>query len=72
MKTLDLVTVILVIIGALNWGLIGVFHINLVMSIFGDTVLSTLVYTLVGLSGLYLAIRLIARPEPFLPHTMHA
>ncbi|MEI8194471.1 MAG: DUF378 domain-containing protein [Phycisphaerae bacterium] len=71
MKTLDITTIVLVIIGALNWGLIGVAHVNLVMVLFGDTVVSSLIYALVGLSGLYLAIRLLARPEPFLPHMTH-
>ena len=72
MKYLDYVTVILVIIGALNWGLIGFAHVNLVASVFGDSLLSSLVYGLVGLSGLDLAIRLATRPEPFLPHMTHA
>jgi uncharacterized protein len=45
----------LVIIGALNWGLIGLFDFDLVATIFGgeDALLSRIVYTLVGLSGLY-------------------
>lgn len=44
----------LVIIGALNWGLIGLLNFDLVASIFGgqDAALSRLVYSLVGLSGL--------------------
>lgn len=42
----------LVIIGALNWGLIGMFGFNLVSAIFGDmTVLSRIIYSLVGLSA---------------------
>ena len=71
MKTLDFVTVVLVILGALNWGLVGLARVNLVASIFGDSILSSIVYAVVGLSGLYLAVRLIARPEPFLPHAVH-
>ncbi len=58
MKTLNLldwVAVVLVIVGALNWGLVGLFGFNLVTTIFGDmTLLTRLVYILVGLSGLYL------------------
>ena len=42
------------IIGALNWGLIGLFNVNLVEQIFGQTVLTRVVYILVGLSGLAL------------------
>lgn len=54
MKTLDYVALILVIIGAVNWGLIGFLSIDLVRLIFGDmTLLSRIIYALVGLSGLY-------------------
>lgn len=43
------------IIGALNWGLVGIFRFNLVALIFGEmTWLSRVVYTLVGICGLYL------------------
>ena len=42
------------IIGALNWGLVGLFGINLVEQIFGTGVLARIVYGLVGLSGLAL------------------
>lgn len=53
--TLCKVVGIVAIIGALNWGLIGVANINLVDLIFGaGSVLSRVVYTLVGLSGLAL------------------
>ncbi|MDF2943560.1 MAG: putative rane protein [Herbinix sp.] len=54
MKTLDYIALILVVIGALNWGLIGFFSFDLVRAIFGDmTVISRIVYALVGVSGLY-------------------
>lgn len=54
MKVLDGIALILVIIGAVNWGLIGFFEFNLVSSLFGHmTILSRIVYALVGLSGLY-------------------
>lgn len=43
------------IIGAVNWGLVGIFNFNLVSFLFGQmTWLARIVYTLVGLSGLYL------------------
>lgn len=46
---------ILVIIGAINWGLIGIFHFNIVESFFGSIpILVKIIYSLVGLSGLYL------------------
>ena len=55
MKTLNFIALTLTIIGALNWGLIGLFQFNLVSFLFGEmTLLSRIVYILVGLSGLYL------------------
>lgn len=55
MKTLNFLALTLTIIGALNWGLIGFFNFNLVEFLFGDmTLLSRIIYSLVGLSGLYL------------------
>jgi uncharacterized protein len=54
MKTLDYIALILVVIGAINWGLIGFFSFDLVRAIFGDmTLISRIVYALVGVSGLY-------------------
>lgn len=54
MKTLDYIALILVVIGAINWGLIGFFSFDLVQAIFGDmTLASRIVYSLVGVSGLY-------------------
>lgn len=54
LKTLDYIALILVIIGAINWGLIGFLGFDLVRAIFGDmSLLSRIVYALVGISGLY-------------------
>jgi uncharacterized protein len=55
MKALNLITLLLVIVGALNWGLMGLFQVDLVATIFGgpQATLSRIVYSLVGLSGLY-------------------
>lgn len=53
MKTLYYIVLTLVIIGALNWLLIGLFSFDLVAMIFGEmSVVSRIVYTLVGLSGI--------------------
>ncbi len=54
MNTIKRIALALVIIGAINWGLIGLFRFDLVAAIFGgqDAGLSRLIYTLVGLSGL--------------------
>jgi uncharacterized protein len=47
----------LVVIGALNWGLVGLFGFNVVTAIFGDqTTLSRLVYIVVALAGIYLVV----------------
>lgn len=57
MKGLQQIAVILVIIGALNWGLVGLFGFNVVSSIFGvATWLTNLIYILVGLSGIVMLI----------------
>ncbi len=56
LNTMDWITLILVIIGGLNWGLIGLFNFNLVTSIFGENIVSSIIFVLVGLSALYLAI----------------
>lgn len=54
MKIIDKIALVLIIIGAINWGLIALFELDLVALIFGDmTILSRIVYGLVGLSGLW-------------------
>jgi uncharacterized membrane protein YuzA (DUF378 family) len=51
---LDYIAFILLIIGGLNWGLVGVLKLDLVALLFGDmTVVSRVVYSVVGLSALY-------------------
>ncbi|MCM3177449.1 DUF378 domain-containing protein [Cytobacillus horneckiae] len=54
MKIIQRIALALVIIGAINWGLIGLFQFDLVASLFGgqDSGLARLIYTLVGISGL--------------------
>ena len=54
-RMLDYFALVIVFIGALNWGLIGLFRLDLVRLLFGDmTLLSRIVYVLVGLCGIYL------------------
>ena len=54
MKTLDYIALVLVAIGAINWGLIGFFEFDLVRVIFGDmSMISRIIYALVGIAGLY-------------------
>ncbi|MGN0378670.1 MAG: DUF378 domain-containing protein [Butyrivibrio sp.] len=51
----DYTALVLVIIGAINWALIGFFKFDLVAFIFGDlTVVTRIIYVIVGLAGLYL------------------
>lgn len=54
MKILDYVLLTLVIVGAVNWGLIGFIQFDLVRMLFGDmSILSRIIYALVGIGGLY-------------------
>lgn len=54
MKVIDKIALVLIIIGAINWGLIGFFNFNLVAVIFGEmTWISRIIYALVGISGLW-------------------
>ncbi len=54
MRTLQYIALVLVIVGAINWGLISLFQFDLVAELFGgqDAFLSRVVYGLVGISGL--------------------
>ena len=54
-RALDYTALVIALIGAVNWGLIGFFRFNLVTFLFGDMVWVTrIIYALVGISGLYL------------------
>ena len=54
MKIIDTIALILIIIGAINWGLIGIFQFNLVETIFGGfNAIARIIYTLVGIAGLW-------------------
>lgn len=60
LNSIDVIAFILVIVGGLNWGLVGVFDFNLVDSLFGEgSGLSRIVYVLVGLAALYMLYPLI-------------
>jgi uncharacterized membrane protein YuzA (DUF378 family) len=61
LKSLDVIAAVLLVVGGLNWGLVGVAHFDLVATIFGmrfgeTSLLSSVVYALVGLSALYQAV----------------
>ncbi|MEW5924679.1 MAG: DUF378 domain-containing protein [Candidatus Zixiibacteriota bacterium] len=54
MKLFDVIFASLLVIGGLNWGLVGIFHFDLVAGIFGNmSMVSRIVYILVGLSALF-------------------
>ena len=61
MKTIDIIALVLLVVGGLNWGLVGLFNFDLVATITGagsfgnKNVLGAIVYGLVGLSALYMA-----------------
>lgn len=53
MQTLQKVCLILTIIGAINWGLVGLFDFNLVSTLFGvENVITRVIYVLVGIAGI--------------------
>lgn len=53
MKALEMLSLVLVLVGALNWGLVGLLNFDLVATLFGEmSMLSRIVYSLVGLSAL--------------------
>jgi len=59
MKILDVIVAVLLVIGGLNWGLVGLFQFDLVATIFGgqSALLSRLIYVVVGLCAIYQAIQ---------------
>lgn len=65
----DRIALILVIIGALNWGSIGIFQFDLVASLFGGmgSLISRIVYTLVGLAGIW-CVTLLFRENAIAEH----
>ncbi len=54
LSVIDWVALVLVIIGGLNWGLVGAIGFDLVQAIFGGGIISTIVYLLVGLSAIWM------------------
>lgn len=57
MNALDWLAVVLVVVGAVNWGLVGAFEFDLVDKILGQwEIVANIVYIVVGLAGIYLAV----------------
>ena len=64
MSILGWIAFVLVIIGSLNWGLVGAFDFDLVATIFGPmSVISRIVYVLVGLGALYMIVSAFSKPK---------
>ena len=62
LNSLDWIALILLIIGGINWGLIGLFDLNLVAVIFGDFTFPTrLIYDLVGIAAIYMIVSLTVK-----------
>ena len=54
MKIIDKIALVLIIIGAIVWGIIGIFNYNIVDALFGvGSIISKIIYILVGISGLW-------------------
>ena len=52
MNMIQKIALVFTIIGAINWGLIGLFNFNLVEAVFGDALLSAIIYMIVGIAGI--------------------
>ncbi len=60
MKNLELIAFVLLLIGGINWGLVGMFNYNVVTALLGDgTTMTKVVYGLVGLGGCYEAFKFL-------------
>lgn len=53
LNIMDWIAQVLLVVGGLNWGLVGLFKFNLVTAIFGENIVSDIVYVLVGLAALW-------------------
>jgi uncharacterized membrane protein YuzA (DUF378 family) len=52
-NAVDWIALILLVVGGLNWGLVGLFNFDLVAAIFGVSIITNIVYTLVGVAALW-------------------
>lgn len=70
MKTINAIATTLLVVGGLNWGLVGLFNFDLVASILGDmTGFSRLIYSVVGICALYLALVWTLMPGRAMAHS---
>ena len=67
-NVLDWIVLIIVVVGGLNWGLVGMFDFNLVATLLGDaSIASRAVYSLVGLAAIYLLVVFPGKSKPSAP-----
>lgn len=52
METLQKTCLVITIIGAIVWGIIGLFNVNIIEALFGDTIIPRIIYSLVGITGI--------------------
>lgn len=52
METLQKTCLVITIIGAIVWGIIGIFNVNILEALFGDTIIPRIIYSLVGIAGI--------------------
>jgi hypothetical protein len=72
LNTIGWVSLILVLVGAVNWGLIGIFQFDLVGTLFGEmSGLSRIIYALVGISAVYMVVEVILSTKPAHTPTAH-
>lgn len=70
MRNLDVLFAILLVVGGLNWGLVGILRFDLVAGIFGDgATVSRIVYSLVGISAIYQAVQWKSIQRRWVPAT---
>ena len=73
MKSLDVLAAVLLVVGGLNWGLVGFFKFDLVAAIFGSgSLLASIVYALVGLAAIWQAIQWKAIQRRWVAHPASA
>ena len=71
MRAINQITLLLLIVGGLNWGLVGLFEFDLVATIFGEmSLLSRIVYTLVGVSAVWQILPLVRDDETRQPQAV--
>ena len=69
MRAMDFISMVLLVIGGINWGLVGAFDYNLVAELFGtEAVLSNIIYGLVGIAALWALGSLVPRMTTDMSH----